>query len=197
MIIKGKDLIFYIKIGNVNYPLCHAKTCSINTTAGTLPTTTLGSGRGETNNYSGKYNYTIKGDGITYIGDQVDNFTLQTAQTSFNKINWTFTDASNLQWSGVALVTSTTFDSAFDAVSTFQNELLGDGEYTFIKATIHPIPPLNDAVTIQDQFGNPIATVQAPGTYTVTMFDTIDLRSFNPFTGLAIPPDITITQSIL
>lgn len=174
MVIKGKDLIFYMIVSGQNVPLCHARTCTINTTAATLPTTTLGSGNAETNVYAGKYAYTIKGDGVNYIGDTADNFTLQTAQINFNKINWTFTDDDNVQWYGVALVTSTTFDSAFDSVSTFQNELLGDGEYTFTQSHITPVPPVGASVTILDQFGNLITSVPAPGSYTVTKFNAID-----------------------
>jgi predicted secreted protein len=172
--VKGKDLIFYMIKGGVNVPLCHAKTCTIATTAAILPTTTLGSGKAETNDYSGKYAYTIKGDGLTFIGDELSNFDLQNAQINFNKINWTFTDDVNIQWMGVALVTTTSFDSAFDALSTFNNELLGDGEYTFIQAAEPPLPPVGSVVNILDQFGNLIASVPAPGVYNVTRFNAID-----------------------
>lgn len=195
-VIKGENLIFYIEIDNQNVPLCHAKTCTLNTVAGVLPTTTFLSGAGETNDYSRKYSYTIKGDGITAAGDIASNFTLQTAQTTFTKINWTFTDNQNVQWFGTCLITSTTFDGAFDAVSTFQHELLGDGEYTFAEANVSPLPPIGSSVIIRDQFGSVIATVPAPGSYTVTRFDTIDLHSFDPATDTPIIPAITITKSI-
>lgn len=196
MIIKGRDLIFYIQIAGQNIPLCHAKTCTINTTASTLPTTTYLSGKGETNDYAGKYAYTIKGDGLNDPFDLANNFTLQSLQITFTKINWTFTDNKNIQWYGIALITSTTFDGHFDAVSTFQHELLGDGEYTFINGVIPPIPPVGSSVIIQDQFGNPIATVTAPGIYTVTKFDTIDVHFWNLSTNAPIVPQITITQTI-
>lgn len=196
MIIKGRDLIFYIEIAGQNIPLCHARTCTINTTATTLPSTTLNSGRGETNEYAGKYAYTIKGEGLNDAFDVANNFTLQSLQTSFTKVNWTFTDNSDVQWYGTALITSTTFDGAFDAVSSFQNELLGDGEYTFQTGHIVPVPPVGSSVLIQDQFGNAIATVAAPGTYTVTKFDTIDLHFWNTSTNLPITPQITITETV-
>lgn len=193
MFIKGKDLYFYMLIGNENVVLFHARTASINSTSGVLPSTTKNSGNAETNEYSRKYAYTIKVEGLTYIGDQFTGFNLQTAQTSFTKINWTFTDNENVQWYGVALVTSTTFDGDFDNLNSFDAELLGDGEYTFIQSDVPPTPPIGDTVSIIDQFGNVIAVVTAPGTYAVTKFDTIDLRSFNPATDQPITPQIVIT----
>lgn len=188
MFIKGKDLIFYVVISGRNIPICHAKTCTINTTAATLPTTTKLSGNAETNDYSGKYAYTIKGDGVIYIGDFADGYVFQNFQTTFTKINWTFTDNVNVQWFGICLVTSTTFDSPFDNISTFQNELLGDGEYTFIEQNVPPLPPIGSSVTIIDQFGNIIATVPAPGSYGIVKFNAIDCG--NAFQN---PPLIIIT----
>lgn len=183
-------------INGQNVPLFHGRTATINTTATTLPTTTQGSGKGETNDYSGKYAYTIKGEGLTYIGDVFTGFDLQYAQINFNKIYWTLTDDTNIQWYGIALVTSTSFDANFDALNTFSNDLLGDGEYTFIKTDTPPILPPGLVVTILDQFGNFITSVEAPGTYVVTVFDTIDLHSFNPATDQPIVPQIIITQSV-
>lgn len=187
MFIKGKDLFFSININGVYYPICHSKTCTINTTASILPTTTFGSGNAETNDYSNKYAYTIKGDGVTYIGDVASNFVLQTLQTTFQKVLWTFTDNENVQWHGTALISSTTFDSSFDAISTFQNELIGDGEYNFIISNT-PIPPINPSVNILDQFGTLIANVPAPGSYIVTRFNAIDCGAANQ-----PPPQIIIT----
>lgn len=186
--IKGKDLIFYLFINGQNVSIAHAKTCTITTTASVLPTTTYLSGNAETNDYTGKYAYTIKGDGVVYTGDLVDGFKFQDFQTTFTKINWTFTDNNNVQWHGVCLVTSTTYDSSFDNVSTFQNELLGDGEYTFVQNNVTPIPPIGAAVTIIDQFGNLIATVPAPGSYGIVKFNAIDCGAAYQATPL-----ITIT----
>lgn len=192
MFIKGKDVYFYIEMQGVSVPLVHARTAEITTYNGVIPTTTFSSGKGETNNYSRKYSYTIKAEGLTFIGDQFNGFDLQTAQVNFNKINWTMTDNSNIQWFGIALVTQTTFDANFDALSTFSGDLLGDGEYTFIESNVPPIPPIGASVSIVDQFNNLIALVPAPGTYQVTKFDTIDLRfvdgSLNPVT-----PQIVVT----
>lgn len=188
MFIKGKDLIFYVIIGGQNVPLLRAKTATINTTAKTLATTTFASGKAETNDYSGKYAYTIKGDGVVYIGDAVDGFTLQNAQTTFTKINWTLTDNNHLQWYGVCLVTTTEFTSGFDAVVLFSNELVGDGEYSFVKTNAPPTPPIGIAVTIVDQFGNTIAVIPAPGVYSITKFNAINCGGANQSTPL-----ITIT----
>lgn len=174
MEIKGKDLVLYVVVSGINVPIFHSRTCTINTTATTLPSTTLGSGFAETNEYSGKYAYTIKGDGLVYIGDNATGLTLQIFQTSFTKVNWTFTDNANVQWYGVALVTSTTFDSPFDNVSSFNMEFQGDGEYTFIDSNVPPVPVINASVRILDQFGNLITSVPAPGSYTVTKFNAID-----------------------
>jgi len=195
MFIKGKDLIFYIEIGAQNIPLCHARTATINSTANVLPSTTYGSGKGETNEYSRKYAYTIKADGLTYIGDLANGFTLQTALMNFDKINWTFTDNENVQWYGVALVTQTEFSGDFDAISAFSSEMLGDGEYTFVQTDIPPTPPVGDSVTIVDQLGNIIAVIPAPGTYSVLKFDTIDCRFVDNITLALITPQMVITPA--
>lgn len=186
MFIKGKNLIFYIYINGQPYALYHARTCEINTTAAILPTTTYLSGKGQTNEYAGKYSYTIKGEGLNYIGDKATNFALQGLQTTFSKINWTFTDNANVQWQGVALIVDTKFDSGFDGVSTFSNELLGDGEYTFTQANIPPSPPVGNVVNIFDQFGTLITSIVAPGSYNVTKFNAIDCGSANQSTPLII-----------
>lgn len=195
MFIKGKDLVFYIEIAGQNIPLYHARTASINTTATTLPTTTYGSGKGETNEYAGKYAYTIKGEGLTYIGDLATGFTFQDAQTNFNKINWTFTDNEHVQWYGVALVTSTEFAGDFDSLNGFSSELLGDGEYTFIQSDTPPVPPIGSVVQIIDQLGNLIAVVPAPGTYYVLVFDEIDCRFVDNITLAPITPQLVITPA--
>lgn len=189
MFVKGKDLVFYIEIAGQNKPICHGRTVVLNISAGTLPSTTYGSGSGETNEYSGKYAYTIQGGGLTYIGDEADIFTLQTALMQFNKVNWTFTDDLNIQWYGTVLVTNVGFDSGFDALLTFSNELLGDGEYTFIKSDTPPTPPITDYVTILDQLGTLIAQVPAPGTYSVLRFNAIDCGGANQPEPLIIITD--------
>lgn len=186
MFIKGKDLVFYVLMGNRNVPVAHAKTCTITTTASVLPTTTYLSGNAETNDYTGKYAYTIKGDGVIYIGDVADGFSFQKFITSFTKVNWTFTDNNNVQWSGVCLVTSSSYDSSFDSVSMFQNELLGDGEYTFIENNVPPVPPLVSYVNIVDQFNTLVTSVQAPGTYGIIKFNAIDCGGANQPTPLII-----------
>lgn len=188
MFIRGKDLIFYIVIDGQNVPIAHYKTSNLNTTAATLPTTTLQSGKGETNDYSRKYAYTIKGDGLVFIDDYATGLTLQDLQVTFTKVSWTFTDNVNVQWFGVCLITMTEITSDFDSVSLFSSELLGDGEYTFIQANVPPIPPIGASVTINDQFGNVIASIQAPGAFSVTKFNAIDCG--NAFQN---PSAITIT----
>lgn len=106
-----------------------------------------------------------------------------------NKMDFIFTDAENIEWSGTVLLTQVDNDSPVDNVSTFTNAMLGDGELTKVTGSIVP-PPVGSAVTISDQLGNILAIVPAPGVYTVTKFDSIDLGDSTMPT-----PDIIITQS--
>lgn len=106
-----------------------------------------------------------------------------------NKMDFIFTDSENIEWSGTVLLTQVDNDSPVDNVSTFSNAMLGDGELTKVTGHIIPIPP-GVAVTIRDQLGNAIAIIPAPGEYTVTRFDSIDLGD-----STMQAPDIIITQS--
>lgn len=105
-----------------------------------------------------------------------------------NKMDFIFSDSENIEWSGTVLLTQVDNDSPVDNVSTFTNAMLGDGELTKVTGSIIP-PPVGSAVTIIDQLNNILASVQAPGTYSVLRFDSIDLRS------IGTTPQLIIMQS--
>ncbi len=97
-----------------------------------------------------------------------------------DKLPFIFTDSDNISWSGVVLVTQVDMDSPVAAMSTFTTALLLDGDLTQVTTGVIPPPP-GSSVIIQDQFGNILAVVPAPGTYTVLKYDTIDQQGWlNP-----------------
>jgi hypothetical protein len=109
----------------------------------------------------------------------------QDAIMQAKKLPFVFTDYANTLQSGTILATSLDFDSPFDNISSFSNEMLGDGELTAVTYGVPPVP--TQSVIIQDQFGDTLAIVPAPGVYNVLRFDTIDCRGWSN-------PDLVITE---
>jgi hypothetical protein len=90
------------------------------------------------------------------------------------KLSFVFTDQAQIEWTGTVLLTESDTDSPFKSVSSSSLSFQGDGELTKVTADIPPLPLPGGNVTIVDQFGAVIATVVAPGSYSVLRFDTID-----------------------
>lgn len=172
-VILGKNLNIYYTLNGNNYPLAHATDCIIELTSETQETTTQSSGKGKTFDYKGKYSYTLSADGITNLVDIANFSVFQQAIIQSTKLIFLFTDLSQVQYSGIVLITKNSLKSPFDAASTFSNAMLGDGELTIVVTSV-PVPPVGINVSIIDQFGNVLAVVPAPGTYSVLRFDTID-----------------------
>jgi hypothetical protein len=172
-LIKGRDLNLYYVINGFNYPAAHATNCKIQFSADTQETTTKNTQRGKTYEYSGKNGYTLSLDGLTNLIDVANIAVFQTALMTSQKLNFIFTDVSNVQWMGTVLVTGLDIDSMFNAMSNYTHNMLGDGDIVPIYYDV-PNPPVGAVVNIIDQFGDIIAMVTAPGSYSVVVFDAID-----------------------
>lgn len=128
-------------------------------------------------------------DTVTGTSKGVNVGTFQDYILLSNKMDFIFTDNENIEWSGTVLLTQVDNDSPVDNVSTFSNAMLGDGELIKVISGVIP-PPAGLSVIIRDQLGDVIATIPAPGEYTVTRFDSIDLGD-----STMQSPLIIITQS--
>jgi len=193
-IIQGKNLNLYYILNGYSYPACHATDCKISLTADTLETTTKNGLKGKTFDYQGKYTYSLSLNGITNLIDTANFSIFQDAIMQSNKLLFIFTDSESIQWSGTVLITATQLDSPVSAISTFSNDMLGDGELVKVTTGVTP-PAAGSSVDIIDQFGTVLTSIPAPGSYAVLRFDAIDLRSFNPSTGVPITPQIQIIQA--
>lgn len=138
MAIKGKDLIFYISINGISQPLAYSKNCTLVQTAETLETTTKGSGAAKSFNY-GRTSYKLTVTSLTDLTDSnYSSLFLQNCLNNRVKVLWSFQLSGTQYYSGQVLVTQAQLDAAFDGVSGFSCELIGDGGVT-ISATIPPI----------------------------------------------------------
>ncbi len=128
-LINGNDLALYVDVNGVNKVVCYAKNCSLNPQHKVIETTTKKGGKWETYKYkSAGYSISVSGNFNAAIGNGI---ALEDALRRGLKINWTFTDGKNIRYWGRVLVTSAAIDSPMDAMSTFSNQLLGDGAYDF------------------------------------------------------------------
>lgn len=188
-IINGRNLNLYYILNGYTYPVCHATDCKISLVAETKESTTKNNIKGKTYIYQGKYSFTLSLTGITNLVDTANISVFQDAILLSNKLQFIFTDSENIQWSGTVLINQVDVDSPVSNASTFSNAMMGDGELTKVTTGIIP-PPIGSSVTIVDQFTNVLAIIPAPGTYSVTKFDSIDLGDSTPTT-----PVIIITES--
>lgn len=172
MLIPGKNLDIYFPLRGHLSVAAHATNVVLDLTADVEETTTKDSRKGKSNNYQGKYSYTLQMDGITNFVDPANVGDFQDCILNGVKLPFVFTDNNEIEWSGTILVTNVNVTSQFDALSLFKGTLLGDGD--LVKVNTNPLPPLGLSVEIIDQFGDLIANVEAPGIYSVLRFDTID-----------------------
>lgn len=172
MLIAGKNLDIYFPIRGTLAVAAHATNVVLDLTADVEETTTKDSRKGKSNNYQGKYSYTLQLDGIVATDDPANVFDLQDCILNGTKLPFVFTDNNEIEWTGNILMTNVNITSQFDALSLFKGTLLGDGD--LVKVNTNPLPPLGLSVEIIDQFGDLIANVEAPGIYSVLRFDTID-----------------------
>jgi hypothetical protein len=173
MLLEGKNLNLYFPIGGTVSLAAHATDIVIDLTADTQETTTRNTLKGKTNDYKGKYSYTLSMDGITNFIDDANVSDFQDCILQGLKLDFIFTDYNQIEWTGTILVTNVNVSSAYNAMSLFKSTLLGDGELIKIVNNVPP-PPIGLYVDIVDQLGNQLAMIQAPGTYSVLRFDTID-----------------------
>jgi hypothetical protein len=172
-IIRGKDLNLFYTLNGYNYPACHSTDCKLTLNSSPQETTTKNSKNGRTYEYQGKYGFTLSLKGITNLIDIASVSVFQDAIIQSNKLQFIFTDSLNIQWSGTVLINQIDLDSPVENLSTFSNDMVGDGDIVKIASGV--IPPIsNPIVSIIDQTGYHIADVSAPGTYSVLRFDTID-----------------------
>lgn len=172
--IRGKDLNLYFVLNGTGYVVGHATDCSIKLTAEVQETTTRNSIKGKTFDYTAKYTYTLSLTEYTSFADMPNISVFQDMILQSGKLNFIFTDLNYIQWTGTVLLTESNSDSPFAAISASQLTFQGDGDLTKVTTDIPPIPLPSETVTIIDQFGAIIATVVAPGSYSVLRFDTID-----------------------
>lgn len=171
--IKGYDLNLYFYVNGQPFPVAHATDCQLKLYADIQETTTKSGSRGKTYEYTGKYGYTLTLSGITNFVD-IANFSLfQDCIIQGQKLQFAFTENVTILYSGTVLIPEINITSQFDAISLFQQTLQGDGDIAKVTQNLPPSPP-SATVEIIDQFGNTVATVQAPGTYGVLVFDTIE-----------------------
>lgn len=138
MAIKGKDLIFSLSVNGISTPFLYCKTCTLTQTADVLETTTQGSGSARSYEYY-KTGYKLSLTSLTELLDSTySSLFLQNCLNGRVKVDWSFQLDLTTYYSGKILVTSAQIDAAFDGVSNFTGELLGDGDLT-ITATVPPI----------------------------------------------------------
>lgn len=172
--ILGKDLSLFFSFNGQYYILAHSTDCELAVMGEMQETTTKNTLRGKTFSFTGKYSYTLKAKGFSTFFDVPNFVVLQQLIMTGTKIQFAFTDQFSVQYSGVLLITTSTITSQFDQISTFQNDMTGDGELGIIATDVPPIPLPTETVNIIDQFGNIIAVITAPGSYQVLVWDTID-----------------------
>ena len=187
-IIKGSDLKLYFSIAGTQQIVCHATDCKLKITPDILETTTKSSNKGKTRIFQGKYSYTLTLNGITNLLDAASFVYFQLAILQSYKLAFTFTDNSGISYSGNILVTDVDLDSPMSSVSSFSAALLGDGDIIITSSSVPPTPATG-YVLIEDQFGNVLATLTAPGVYNVFTFDTI-------VDDLSQPAGLVITDSL-
>lgn len=172
--VRGKDLALFYMLNGQYYAIAHSTDCKLSVTTETQETTTKNTLRGKTFDFTGKYSFTLSLTGITNFLDVPNIVVVQQLIMTGTKIQFVFTDQYAVQYSGVVLITTSQIDSPYAALSTFSNDLQGDGELGITTTDVPPIPLPSENVTIIDQFGNVVAVVVAPGSYSVIRFDTID-----------------------
>lgn len=188
--IRGKDLNLYFVINGVGYVVGHATDCQIKVTAELLEKTTRDGGRGKRYNYGAKYSYTLSLSEFTSFADMPNISVFQDMIIQAGKLNFIFTDLNYIQWTGTVLLTEVDSNSPFDQISASTLSFQGDGELTKVTTNIPPIPLPTETVNIIDQFGSIIATVVAPGAFSVLRYDTIQQGGAN-----APSPQLIITQA--
>jgi len=188
--IRGKDLNTYVTINGFDYVIGHATDCVLKLTAEIQETTTKNSIKGKTYEYTAKYSYTLTVNEYTNFVDVANISVFQDLILQSGKISFIFTDLNYIQWTGTILLTESSTDSPFSAISSSSLTFQGDGELEKVTTNIPPIPLPTETVTIIDQFGNVIATVIAPGSYSVLRFDVIEQGHAN-----APAPQLIIMQA--
>lgn len=172
--IKGYDLNLFFYLNGIPCVIGRATACSIKLTADIQETTTKNSIKGKTYDYTSKYTYTLSLTEYTNFVDIANLSVFQDMILTSGKLSFVFTDQAQIEWTGTVLLTESDTDSPFKSVSSSSLSFQGDGELTKVTADIPPLPLPGGNVTIVDQFGAVIATVVAPGSYSVLRFDTID-----------------------
>lgn len=188
--IRGSDLNFYFVINGVGYSIAHATDCQIKLTRDLLEKTTKDGGSGKRYNYGSKYSYTLSVTEFTNFVDVPNLSVIQDMILLAGKMNFIFTDLNYIQWTGTVLLTESDSNSPFDQISASTLSFQGDGILTKVTTNIPPIPLPVETVTITDQFGAVIATVIAPGAFSVLRYDTMEQGGAN-----APNPDLIITQA--
>jgi hypothetical protein len=172
--IKGYDLNLFFYLNGIPCVIGRATACSIKLTADIQETTTKNSIKGKTYDYTSKYTYTLSLTEYTNFVDIANLSVFQDMILTSGKLSFVFTDQTQIEWTGTVLLTESDTDSPFKSVSSSSLSFQGDGELTKVTTDIPPLPLPGGNVTIVDQFGAVIATVVAPGSYSVLRFDTID-----------------------
>lgn len=188
-VIKGKDFMLYVLADNEPVPVCYARDCVLNLSHELVEKTTKQNNKFRNYGYR-RATYTISLNGLLNAVDGNGSY-FQDALLNGDTIFWTFSDGINFEWNGEVLVTSAGFNSAYDALAEFNNELQGNGEPEKIvlpTANTDPdqsgsegTPTVTEYVTIKDQDGVTIAKVPAPGIFNVVRFTEIwdDLSNSN------------------
>ena len=182
-IVKGNDLVLYFPFDGENVPACHTKDCKLTIYADLIETTTRDGGNNKRYEYQGKGGFSLTLSGLTNYLDTPNFSYFQDVVLNRAKINFLFTDNDGITYTGTVLIPSIDIDSPDNAISSFNTTLQGDGP--LVKDST-PIPIPINVVDIIDQFGDLIADITAPGTYTVLRYDTIDQRGWEN-------PDLIIT----
>jgi len=185
--IRGSNLNLFFLLNGVACVLGRATQCSIKLTAEVQETTTRNTIKGKTFDYTAKYSYTLSLTEYTNFVDIANLSVFQDFIMESGKVQFVFTDQNFIEWTGTVLITESDTDSPFKSVSSTTLTLQGDGELTKITTDIPPLPLPTENVVISDQFGNVIATVVAPGTFSVLRFDTMDFGG-----AIKPPPDLII-----
>jgi len=181
-ILKGNDLVLYIVIGGVNTAVCHTKDTKLTIEADIQETTTKDGGNSKRYEYQGKGGFSLTCNGLTNYLDVANFSYFQDVVLNRQKIPFVFTDNEDTTYTGTVLVPSIDIDSPDNAISSFNTTLIGDGPLVKDNS---PIPIPTNIVQIVNQFGDVKALVEAPGSYSVLEFDTIDQRGW-------VSPDLII-----